>query len=135
LLAGVVLESRSLLPAHPRSACLLLILWCCTVTGFAVSSNYELSLGLLFLAGFLDLSYNSMAQTLVQLNAPAEIRGRVIGLYNMSSNGLRAFSGVTIGIGGSMIGIHWSLAFSAAALLVMALSLLAFIQSRAAVAD
>ncbi len=135
LLAGVVLESRSLLPAHPRSACLLLILWCCTVTGFAVSSSYEISLGLLFFAGFLDLSYNSMAQTLVQLNAPVDIRGRVIGLYNMSSNGLRAFSGVTIGIGGSMIGIHWSLAFSAAALLVMALSLLAFIQSRAAVAD
>jgi hypothetical protein len=135
LLAGVVLESRSLLPAHPRSACVLLILWCCTVIGFAASGSYELSLALLFIAGFLDLSYNSMAQTLVQLHAPSDIRGRVIGLYNMTHNGLRTFSGITIGIGGSLIGIHWSLAFSAAALFVMALSLLAFIQSRAAVAD
>ena len=130
LLAGVVLESRSLLPAHPRSACILLILWCCTVIGFAVSPYYAVSLALLFIGGFLDLSYNAMAQTLVQLNAPDEIRGRVIGLYNMTHNGLRTFSGITIGIGGSLIGIHWSLAFSAAALFVMALSLLAYIQAR-----
>lgn len=130
LLAGVVLESRSLLPAHPRSACILLIFWCCSVIGFAISSNYAISLGLLFIAGFLDLSYNSMAQTLVQLNAPDNIRGRVIGLYNMTHNGLRTFSGITIGIGGSLIGIHWSLAFSAAALLVMSFSLLAYIQAR-----
>ena len=132
LLAGVVLESRSLLPAHPRSACILLILWCCTVIGFAISPHYAISLALLFIGGFLDLSYNSMAQTLVQLNAPDEIRGRVIGLYNMTHNGLRTFSGITIGVGGSLIGIHWSLAFSAAALFVMALSLLAFIQARSA---
>ncbi len=58
-----------------------------------------------------------MAQTLVQLHAPPPIRGRVIGLYSMSSLGLRAFSGVTVGIGGSLIGIHWSLALSAMLLL------------------
>jgi sugar phosphate permease len=100
------------------------------VIGFAVSPNYTISLGLLFIAGFLDLSYNSMAQTLVQLNSPTNIRGRVIGLYNMTHNGLRTFSGITVGIGGSLIGIHWSLAFSAAALLVMSFSLLAYIQAR-----
>ena len=33
----------------------------------------------------------------------------MIGLYNMSNNGLRAFSGVTVGILGSVIGIHSSL--------------------------
>jgi hypothetical protein len=35
----------------------------------------------------------------------------------MSSLGLRAFSGVTVGLGGAAIGIHWSLALSAIALL------------------
>jgi MFS family permease len=132
LLAGLVLESRSLLPAHPRTACLLLILWCFSVIGFAVSTDFALSLGLLFLGGFLDLSYNSMAQTLVQLRAPDDIRGRVIGLYIMASNGLRAFSGVTIGLGGSLVGIHWSLGLSAAVLLILALMLLGFIQARVA---
>ena len=48
---------------------------------------------------------------------PATMRGRVIGLFNMSALGLRAFSGVTVGLGGSLIGIHLSLALSAALLL------------------
>jgi hypothetical protein len=34
----------------------------------------------------------------VQLHAPAHVRGRVIGLFNMAALGMRAFSGVTVGI-------------------------------------
>jgi hypothetical protein len=48
----------------------------------------------------------------------------VIGLYNMSYHGLRAFSGVTVGMGGSLIGVHWSLALSAAAVVTIALAML-----------
>jgi hypothetical protein len=51
----------------------------------------------------------------VQIHAPAAIRGRVLGLFNMSSLGLRAFSGITVGLVGSLIGIHVSLAASAIA--------------------
>ena len=64
------------------------------------------------------------AQTLVQLNAPAAVRGRVIGLFSMSALGLRAFSGVTVGLAGSLIGIHLSLALSAAVLLAIILVML-----------
>ncbi|MBI2316889.1 MAG: MFS transporter [Betaproteobacteria bacterium] len=124
--AGVVLESRGLLPARPRTAFVLAMLWCCALVGFAASSSYALALALLFAAGFLELSFNAMAQTLVQLDAPAPIRGRVIGLFLMSNLGLRAFSGITVGIGGSLIGIHWSLALSAAALLALTVAMLAF---------
>lgn len=67
-----------------------------------------------------------MAQTLVQLHAPAPIRGRVIGLYNMSGLGLRAFAGVTVGLGGTLIGIHAALALSALGLLALTGGLLAF---------
>ena len=81
---------------------------------------------LLSAAGFLGLAFNAMAQTLVQLHAPAHMRGRVIGLYNMSNLGLRAFSGITVGIVGGMIGIHWSLALSAMALLAITSCLLGF---------
>ncbi len=132
LLAGLVLESGSLMPARPRTAILLVLIWCGIIIGFAGANVYAIALGLLFVAGFVDLSYNSMAQTLVQQNAPAEIRGRVIGLYNMSHNGLRAFSGVTVGIGGGLIGIHWSLAISAAVLMVLTMSLLAMAPRRVA---
>jgi hypothetical protein len=47
-------------------------------------------------------------------------RGRVIGLFNMASLGLRAFSGVSVGVIGSLIGIHWSLASAAFAAIIVA---------------
>jgi hypothetical protein len=64
-----------------------------------------------------------MAQALVQLNAPIDLRGRVLGLFNMAGLGMRAFSGITVGLLGSAIGIHWSLGLSAAVLLVVLLFL------------
>jgi len=126
LIAGLALESRGLLQARPRTAFVLAMLWCFAIGGFAVASTYPLALALLFTAGFLELSFNAMAQTLVQLHAPGHIRGRVIGLYNMSGLGMRAFSGVSVGLMGSVIGIHWSLAISAIALLAVIMGLLAF---------
>jgi hypothetical protein len=65
--------------------------------GFAVSDIYPVALALLFAAGFLELTFNSMAQALVQLSAHKQIRGRTLGLFNMASLGLRAFSGITVG--------------------------------------
>jgi hypothetical protein len=55
----------------------------------------------------------------VQLHAPAQIRGRVIGLYSVAALGLRTVSGLTIGIAGGFIGIHTSLTISAIVLLVI----------------
>lgn len=125
LTAGIVLESRGLLAARPRTACLLAMFWCLALGSFALAHNYYLALVLLAIAGFTELSFSSMAQALVQLNAPNAIRGRVIGVYTMSSLGLRMGSGVTVGLIGSLIGIHWSLAFAAAGFFVVA-SALAF---------
>jgi MFS family permease len=125
LLAGVVLEGRGLLVAKPRTAIVLAMLWCVALTGFALATNYALALALLFTAGFFELSFNAMAQTMVQLHAPVGMRGRVIGLFNMASLGLRAFSGVSIGLLGSLIGVHWSLALSAVIMLAIAGGLLA----------
>jgi hypothetical protein len=124
LLAGVLLESRGILSANPRTAIILAVVWCCALMGFALSTAYPLALALLFTAGFFELAFNAMAQTLVQLNAPVDMRGRVIGLYNMASLGLRAFSGVTVGLVGSLIGVHWSLALAAGVMLAVAFGLL-----------
>jgi MFS family permease len=124
LVAGLILEARGLLPPNARTAFLLAMGWCVAIGSFAWTSSYPLALALLFAAGFLELSFYSMAQTLVQIRAPAEVRGRVIGLFNMSALGLRAFSGVTVGLGGSVIGIHLSLALSAALLLAITVVML-----------
>jgi MFS family permease len=126
LAAGLILETYGFLQARPKLAVLLVILWAISIGGFAVSDIYALSLALLVVAGFLNLAFSAMAQTLVQLHAPAHIRGRVIGLYNMCFHGMRAFSGITVGMAGSVVGVHWSLAGSAVLMLLVAFGLLAY---------
>ncbi len=116
LIAGFVLESSGVLRPAARTALLLALCWCLALVCFSQAASYALALALLFVAGFLELSFSSMAQTLVQLNARAEMRGRVIGLFNMSALGLRFFSGITVGLAGSLVGVHTSLAVSAALL-------------------
>ncbi|MDB5965720.1 MAG: hypothetical protein JWQ72_2220, partial [Polaromonas sp.] len=134
LLAGFVLEGSGLLKAHPRTALMLAVAWCLSLVGFAASANYPLALGLLFVAGFLELSFSSMTQTLVQLNAPGEIRGRVIGLFNMAALGMRAFSGITVGLLGAVVGVHWSLALSAVVLMAVTSGMLLRFRARPAAA-
>jgi MFS family permease len=126
-IGGLILEGTGLLRANARNAAVCSILWCLAIIGFAVSTNYHLSVAFLFCAGFSNLAFLSMAQTLVQLRAPPQLRGRLIGLFNTSNNGLRAFSGLTVGVVGGLIGIHWSLAISAMVLLAVTIGLFAFI--------
>jgi len=118
LAAGFVLESRGLLHPAARTALVLAMAWCAALASFAVIRIYPVALALLFAAGFLELSFNSMAQALVQLNAPQSIRGRVIGVYSMAASGMRMFSGISVGLVGGLIGIHYSLSISAAVLFI-----------------
>ena len=126
-IGGLLLEGTGLLRPNARNAAICSILWCTAIVGFAACTSYPLAVALLFCAGFLNLTFLSMAQTLVQLRAPAQLRGRLIGLFNMSNNGLRAFSGVTVGVIGGLIGIHWSLAISAMILLAVTVALFAMV--------
>lgn len=125
LVAGIALESMGLLRPRSGTAFVLGILWCLALMGFALTHVYAVALAFLFVAGFVELAFNSMSQTLVQLNSPFELRGRIVGVYTLASLGMRLFSGVTIGIAGGLIGIRWSLAGSAALLLVLFGGLLA----------
>ena len=126
VVGGFLLEGRGWLPPNVKTAIISAILWCVTIAVFALSTSYALSLTLLFVAGVLHLAFSSMAQTIVQLRSPPQLRGRVIGLYSMASLGLKAFSGLTVGVVGGLIGVHWSLAGSALVLLAITLALLAF---------
>ncbi|MET3334076.1 MULTISPECIES: MFS transporter [Bradyrhizobium] len=123
VLAAIALESWGRLKGTPRTAIMLAMLWSAALLGFATVRIYPVAIVLLFCAGFFELSFNTMAQALVQVNAPHDIRGRVVGLYNMAGLGMRAFSGITVGLFGAAIGIHWSLGLSAAVLLALLLLL------------
>jgi len=127
---GFVLDGKQWVPPTVKAAINCAILWCLAMTAFAFSNSYPLSLTLLFIAGALNLAFYSIAQTIVQLEAPMHLRGRLIGLFSMSAFGLRAFSGLTVGVIGGLIGIHWSLALSSMVLLAVTLALFGFAQQR-----
>jgi MFS family permease len=119
LTAGILLEAQGLLPPSVRTAFVLAMVWSVALAGFAMSSSYAVAIPMLFIAGFVELGFNSMAQSLVQLNAPADIRGRVIGVFSMAAMGLRTFSGLSVGLLGQAIGIHHSLGLSAVTLFAL----------------
>jgi MFS family permease len=118
LCAGLLWEyvgARS--PATPRKAMIYALIWAVSMGLFALSGHYGLAVILLFVAGFAELTSNSTAQTIVQTSAPLHIRGRVIGLFNMSALGLRFGSGLMVGVLGGWLGIHGSLLLACAGFL------------------
>ena len=126
VIGGLLLEMGEVLQLRARTAIVCAILFSIAMGWFGLTTNYPLALALLLVAGIFNLAFVTMAQTLVQLLAPVRLRGRLIGVFATANLGLRAFSGVTVGVLGAWIGIHWSLALSAVALLVVTVALLAY---------
>ena len=128
LTAGFALEASGWLQPRLATPFILVMIWCCALGSFALTTSYPLAVGLMFCAGFVELGFNSMNQTLVQIHAPSEIRGRVLGLYSMAQVGLRAFAGVSVGVVGSGIGIHHSLLLAVCILFVITFGLFVMIR-------
>jgi MFS family permease len=91
---------------------------------FPLTHNYLTAVALLALAGVFNIAFQSMSQTLVQLLAPSQIRGRVVGLFTTAMMGLRAGSGFTVGLLGTLIGVRYSLAVSSFAVVAVSFGLL-----------
>jgi MFS family permease len=118
VIGGILLEATGRLRPTVRAALVSTLVYGVSSLLFAVAGSLWLALALLFIGGIASLASMSIGQTVTQLLAPPDERGRVIGVYNVSSAGLRAGSGVTVGVLGQAIGVHWSLALSSAALCV-----------------
>ena len=116
VIGGILLEATGRISPTVRAAVISTAVYGLCSLGFAVTGSYPLAIVLLLAGGAGNLASMSIGQTVVQLRAPAADRGRVIGLYGVSANGLRAGSGFTVGLLGAAIGVHWSLGLSAAAL-------------------
>jgi MFS family permease len=124
---GLALEGTGLFKPRAYTAIFLAGLWCIAIIVFAAAPHYSVALAALFVGGGLNLGFSAMSMTLVQLEAPPQQRGRVIGLFNMSQLGLRVGSGMTVGVLGAWIGIHWSLGLSATVLLTTTVALFALV--------
>ena len=116
----ILLESAALLQATVRNALICAGLWAISMGLFPLTASYPTAVFLLVVAGIFSIAFTSIAQTIVQLLAPPQLRGRLVGLFNTAMLGLRAGAGLTVGIAGSFIGVRHSLAISALAVLVIA---------------
>jgi MFS family permease len=118
VLGGLLLEATGRIRPSVTAAVVSTGVYGVSTLFFAASASLPLAVLLLLVGGVANLASMSIAQTVVQLLAPPADRGRVIGVYGMSANGLRAGSGFTVGLLGAAVGVHWSLGLSAAALCV-----------------
>ncbi|MBI2188459.1 MAG: MFS transporter [Acidobacteria bacterium] len=125
ILGVIWLEGGANLRPSVRTAMLFAILWGITMGLFPLAQSYATAVALLVLAGIFSIAFTSMAQTLVQMLAPAHVRGTIIGLFNTSMLGLRAGAGVTVGVIGAFVGVRLSLELSSFAFVLVALGLLA----------
>jgi sugar phosphate permease len=123
VIGAVLLESLAILRPSARTAIVCAGVWGIAMGLFPAARSYGVALTLLVLAGMFNIAFTSMAQTLVQILAPRHLRGSIVGLFNTAVLGLRAGSGVTVGVLGALIDVHWSLALSSAVVVVSAAAL------------
>jgi len=124
---GIALEAIGRVPANVRIAIgsALLFAVCCLV--FALSRSFPLSLAALFVAGLSTMVTASTSQTIVQLAAPPDRRGRFVGAYAMASNGFKAGSGVMVGFLSGAIGVTAAVSLDAVLLGAIAAVLLVLV--------
>ncbi len=123
ILGVLLLEGANILRPSVRTAIVCAGLWGVTMGLFPMAQTYQTAVALLVLAGVFSITFTSMAQTVVQVLAPAGRRGAVVGLFNTAMLGLRAGSGLTVGVLGTFIGIRLSLELSSLMVVLTAIAL------------
>jgi len=124
IIGAVLLESVSFIRISARTAIGCAAVWGVGMALFPAAQSYPAAVALLVLAGTFNIAFTSMAQTIIQLLAPPHLRGGMVGLFNTAILGLRAGSGLTVGVLGAVIGVQWSLAASSIVVVLIALALL-----------
>ncbi len=71
---------------------------------FGLSPYFTLSLALIFVAGAADTIWGAIRSTILQLNTPDNLRGRVMGVFGLSSRGLSPLGQVETGLVVPLIG-------------------------------
>ena len=123
--AGVILlETAAVLRPTPRTALVCAALWAVSMGLFPAVHSYPAAVALLVVGGAFSIAFTSVAQTVVQVLAPARVRGAMVGLFNTAMLGLRAGAGVSVGVLGAFIGVRASLELSSLMVLLVSIALL-----------
>ncbi|MDT3700969.1 MAG: MFS transporter [Thermincola sp.] len=107
--------------------CLMAGIYGISLLVFSASLSYELSMFCLLVAGASNVAFNSSCNALLQTQSPPNLRGRVMGVYTMTSLGTNVFGSFIIGALGQAMGAQAGLGLSAA--VTVALAIAAFMVS------
>jgi MFS family permease len=121
VVGGFLLEATGAIKPNTRAAIITTILFGITTVAVAVTHSYAVAIVALVIGGVANLASLSIGQAVVQLRAPVEERGRVVGVYNMFGSGLRTGNGITLAVLGAAMGVGPAVAIGGAALVVGAL--------------
>jgi hypothetical protein len=81
---------------------------------FAFSTSYMLSFLLLIVVGGAAVLTQSLTNTKIQLSAPNDLRGRVMGAYTFGTQGMRVLNGPLLGGAAILFGAPMAVAGAAA---------------------
>jgi predicted MFS family arabinose efflux permease len=88
---------------------------------FATSPSFIVSCVIMLFTGFSFVLQNALANTILQLITPDEVRGRVMGLYTMTFQATMRLGGLQAGLVSDWIGARLSVGIGAALSLVYGL--------------
>jgi MFS family permease len=74
------------------------------LVSMALSRSFAVTLALLVGIGFSFVAQNALANTLIQITAPDELRGRVMSFYSLTFQGMMRLGGVQAGLMGDYFG-------------------------------
>ncbi|WEG07807.1 MFS transporter [Microbacterium horticulturae] len=131
VVGGFFLEASGWIPPTVRTAVISSITFGAFAMLFAFTGSLVVALIALVLTGFSQITATSTGQAIVQLEAPAAERGRVLGAYSMFGPGMQTFSGVTIGALGTLVGIPITVVIGGAVLVAGALLTALYIRGSA----
>ena len=121
VLGGFLLEATGALKPNTRVVIVTTVLFGVTTAAVALTGSFAVAVIVLFVGGVANMASTSIGQAVVQLRAPVEQRGRVVGVYNMFGSGLRTGNGLSLAVLGAAVGVGSAVAIGGAALVVGAL--------------
>ena len=110
VVGGFLLEATGVLKVDVRGAVIAAVMYGFTSLVVATTTHYSIALIALVIGGIANLAATAIGQALVQLRAPADQRGRVVGVYSMIGSGMRTGNGITIGWLGALLGVSGAVA-------------------------
>jgi len=121
VVGGFLLEATGILRVDVRGAVIAAVLFGLTSLIVATTTSYAVALIALVIGGVANLAATAIGQALVQLRAPEDQRGRVVGAYSMIGSGMRTGNGITLGWLGAVLGVSGAVAVGGIALVLGAL--------------